>query len=116
MTFSPHPEQRDRVTSIARVLGLGDVMRVQNPKLQQTTGLCPRWFIRPYVPVLTGSGVTPKQKRFFLGVYSETNKRQATIEKNRILERINRHQWMVTAQIPFSEFIDQWLKTHVRSK
>lgn len=102
--------------SVARLLGHGDDVRIQNPTLQKTTGRNPRWYIRPYVPVLTSEGTVPRQQRFFLGACSETTKKQATIEKNRILEKINRHQWMISAQIPFSEFIDTWLKTYVRAK
>ncbi len=91
-------------------------MRIQNPKLQKTTGRNPRWYIRPYVPVLTSEGTDSRQQRFFLGNCSEVSKRQAAIEKNRRLEKINRRQWIVTAQIPFADFIDTWLKTYVRAK
>lgn len=102
---------------ITRILGLGDdVPRIQNPKLQKTTGQNPRWYIRPYVPLLTANGVEPKQQRIFLGVCAEVTKRHAIVLKNRAMEKINRHQWIVSSQISFGEFIDRWLKTYVRAK
>lgn len=102
--------------SVAALLGIGEQMRSQNPKLQRTTGRSPRWFIRPYIEKMTEAGVISKQERIFLGICSEMSERKATVEKNRVMEKINRRQWVVASQIPFGAFIDKWMETYVQAE
>lgn len=109
--------ERGMLTPIARLLGLGDEMRVQNPKLQQTAGRNPRWYIRPYVKRLYPDGKTRSQKeRIYLGLCSEMGKRQAIAEKNRVLGTVNRERYVVQAQLRFGEFLDHYEKAYVRSE
>jgi integrase len=103
----------DKVCPIARLLGLGESVRVQNPKLQKSTGRNPHWYVRPYV-ASSLPGEKAKQKRMCLGLCSEVSKRKAIAEKTRVMEKINRRSWVLASQIPFGEFIDLWLKNFVR--
>jgi integrase len=107
--------ERAPITSIARLLGLVDEMRVQNPKLQQTTGNNPLWFIRPYVKRLGRDGTLRSEKeRIYLGVCSEMGKREAIAAKNKVMVTINREKYVVQAQLQFGDFLDHYEKTHVR--
>lgn len=92
-------------------------MRVQNPKLQQTTGHTPRWFIRPHVKHLGADGALRNQKeRIYLGMCSEMGKRQAIAEKNKVMETINRERYVVQSQMRFGDFLDQYEKQFVRAE
>lgn len=118
MRLDSFPVTRDRVSTIAQILGYGDNdMRVQNPDLQKTKSRRnPRWFIRPYVPHRTADGkVKQKQERFYLGACSEVPKRKAIVLKNERMALINRQQWVAAVQLPFGQVIDLWLKTFVWS-
>jgi hypothetical protein len=78
------PVHRERAWSpIARILGLGDNVRIQDPKLQKTTGRDPKWYIRPYYD---GPNGTRERDRIYLGRCSEMPKREAIIEKRRIMD------------------------------
>jgi integrase len=101
--------------SIAQILGLGEEVRAQNPKIQSTTGLSPRWYIRPYVDRLGPSGErTTAQERIYLGSRAEMSKRQAITEKNRIMATINKSLYVVQSQINFGAFLDEYENKFVR--
>lgn len=103
--------------SVAQLLGLGEEVRVQNPKIQTTAGASPRWYIRPYVDRLGPSGERhAEQERIYLGSCAEMKKREAIAEKNRIMATINRSQYVVQAQINFGAFLDEYEKKYVRSE
>lgn len=105
------PSPRDKVSSIARLIGLGDTMRIQDPTIFKTKGKHPRWFIRPWVE---HHGAPKTQERINLGHCDEVTKREAAIKKRAYMDKINRSQLVLGVQIPFGEFIDEWLKTYVR--
>ncbi|PYT26123.1 MAG: hypothetical protein DMG57_22505 [Acidobacteria bacterium] len=86
----------------------------QNPKLQQTAGHNPRWYIRPYVKRLCADGTLRSEKeRIYLGDCSEMGKRQAITEKNKVMATINRERYVVQAQMRFGDFIDHYEKQFV---
>ena len=100
--------------SISQLLGLGDVVRVQDPEIQQTEGESPRWMIRPYVDKLDENGnVARRQERIYLGRVSEMGKRDAIKRKNEVMATINRSQYVVQAQITFGLFLDHYQKEYV---
>jgi integrase len=109
--FSARPSPRDKVSSIARLIGLGDDVRIQDPTIQKTASQHPRWYIRPWVERADGSKA---QDRFYLGRCDEISKRDATKAKRAIMDKINRRQLLIAVQVPFGEFIDEWLKAYVR--
>ena len=100
--------------TIARLLGLGDDVRVQNPKLQKSTGRNPFWYIRPYRESADGS--IRKQERVRIGSCDRMTKRQAIQEKNKILDRINRRGMFLVSQIPFSELVDAYESTYLHAQ
>lgn len=102
---------------IASILAMGDDVRIQNPRLQQTAGRLPRWFIRPYVDRLnpeTGE-LESVQERIYIGPCAELTKKQAVVRKNEILATINRRQYVVQAQLRFSDLLDRYVKEHVNA-
>lgn len=102
---------------ISQILGLGEEVRVQNPKLQKTRGESPRWYIRPYVDRLSETGErTSQQERIYLGSCEEMAKRPAITEKNRVMATINRSQYVVQAQINFGAFLDEYERDHVNDQ
>jgi hypothetical protein len=107
---SPSQPGLGSVSKISLLLGLGDDTRYQNPKLQTSKGRNPHFYIRPYIHNPSGK---PRQERIPLGLCAEISKREAIKRKNAALEKINRRQMVVAAQINFGEFIDQWLKEYV---
>jgi integrase len=105
------PSPRDKVSCIARLIGLGDDVRLQDPELQKTKGLRPKWYIRPWVEHPDG---TKTQDRFYFGRVDEVTKREAAQKKRLVMDKINRRQLLIGVQIKFGDFIDEWLKTYVR--
>ena len=103
--------------TIASILALGDDVRIQDPKLQQTSGRRPRWYIRPYVDRLnaeTGS-IEGRQERIYIGPCAEVTKKQAIVKKNEILATINRRQYIAQTQIGFGLLLDKFIKEHVEA-
>jgi integrase len=89
-------------------------MRVQNPDILRTAGKRARYYIRPYVDCIdpqTGK-LTSKQQRIYLGS-ADMGKRDAIHAKNRIMDTINRRQYVVQAQMRFVDFLDHYLKEYV---
>lgn len=98
--------------SVAEILGLGDGVRLLNPKLQQTKGENPRWFIRPQVErPLPGGGVMRRTERIYL---LAKTKKEAQAERIQILARLNRREVVLAAQVTLGELLDEYLRRHVR--
>lgn len=106
---------QSRTISIAHILGLEAVVRVQNPAIKRTTGPNPRWFIRPWVDRIGETGELKRCKeRIYLGRCDEVQKREAITKRNEVMGTINRSQYVVQAQVNFSDFLDQYLREYVR--
>lgn len=109
------PERRAHRISIAQILGMEDIVRVQDPEIQTTDGADPRYYIRPWVDTFDESG-SPcrKQQRIYLGRVAETKKRDAIKRKNEAMAKINKSQHVLQAQLNFGEFLDHYLREYVR--
>src|ERR1039457_4242008 len=113
MTSQPIPE-KGATLSIAQILGLEGIMRVQNPELKRTTGTGPRWYIRPWVDRIDTTGnVRPIKERIYLGRCDEMNKRAAITKRNEVMSTINRSQYVVQAQYGFGAFLDHYTKQYL---
>lgn len=109
------PVPQSGTLSIAHILGMEDVVRVQDPDLMQTEGADPRWFIRVYVDAFDGNGARCKRReRVYLGRVAEVKKRDAITRKNEVLARINKSQIVLQAQIRFGALLDHYLTEFVR--
>jgi integrase len=97
--------------SIARLIGNGGNLpkeRYQEPTLQQTTrGV---WFIRPWVDIVTPQGVTRNKKTISIGAMG---KREAQARVREIMRDINRADYVITSQINFGKFLEEYLTLHV---
>ena len=101
--------RQSRTISIAHVLGMGDIVRVQDPEIFTTEGKHPQYFIRTFVDTFEQNGEpTKKQQRVYLGRIAEVGKRDAIKKKNEIMARINRSQVVLKAQIRFGELLDYY--------
>lgn len=107
--LSPRPARRPKVSEL---LGLGEDVRLLNPKLLQTKGKTPRFYIRPQLerPTRDG-GVERFQERVYLDA---TTRKEALKERTVKLEALNKRQLVLAAQITFGELLDEYLRCHVR--
>lgn len=88
--------------------------RFQDPKIQKREDVKrPFYFIRPYVPHLTGSGIERKKHSIPLGFCDEISIRQAKAAKQQIMATINAGKFLIQSQIPFREVCQQFLDRHV---
>jgi hypothetical protein len=103
--------------SIALLLGIGNEMRTQNPKVHETAGANPRWYIRPYVDRLKPDGSMDRvRERVYLGSCADLTKRQARTEATRAMSTLNDRKYVIQAQIPFGEFLDEYTRNFVLKK
>jgi len=97
--------------SLAGLLGTEDALpreRYQDPELQQTKRGA--WFIRPWVAVIKNGKVGRALKTIPIGVMG---KREAEAKKREIMTTINRSDYMITSQIKFAAFAEEWDALHV---
>lgn len=85
--------------------------RFQNPKISQTKS--GSFYIRPWVDVVTKAGLTRVKKVIALGP-AELGKRGAIAKKNEVMQTLNRADYIIQSQIPFGQFLDEYLVRHVR--
>src|ERR1700693_3811224 len=85
----------------------GDVMpgqRFQDPKIQTRTDVKRQfYFIRPYVPKITPTGLERKKQSIPLGFCDEISIREAKAGKQEIMATINAGKFLIQSQIPFGE-------------
>jgi integrase len=98
--------------SLSRLLGgSGENLpreRYQEPTLQQTKrGV---WFIRPWVDVIRDGKVKRALKTISIGAMG---KREAQSKSREIMQTINRADYMITSQINFGRFMEEYLTMHV---
>lgn len=85
-------------------------MRTQNPAIQKSDSAEGRYFIRPYVDRLIGREIKRTQERIWL---QAATKREAQVERARVMATINQSKHVIQAQIPFGEFLDHYIKDFV---
>lgn len=89
--------------------------RFQDPTIDETSS--GRRFIRPWVDVIKDGQVTRQKRRFYLEKSGEhLGQRELMKRKKAIMDTINRADYVVQSQIPFSEFADYYTKNHVEAK
>lgn len=88
--------------------------RFQDPKVQTREDVKrPFYFIRPYVPHLTATGIERKKHSIPLGFCDEINIRTAKGRKQQIMATINAGKFLIQSQIPFREVCQRFLDRHV---
>lgn len=91
-------------------------MRTQDPEIFTTSGKHPQYFIRPFIDTFDENGEAIKiQQRVYLGRVSEISKRDAIKKKRTVMDRINRSQVMLQAQLRFGDLLDYYIEQFVRN-
>lgn len=84
--------------------------RYQDPKIFYTKAGSP--FIRPWIDVLTASGIERRKKTVVLGPASMP-KRDQVSKKRAFMEAINRASYVIQSQVPMSELLTIYEKRHL---
>jgi hypothetical protein len=93
-------------SGVANLLGLGNLVRYQEPPLKKTKGNDPKWYIRPYVDVLQADGtIRRERRRFYLGSTSSVKNEDARAKRKEVLGTVNNGKQVVQAQIRFDELL-----------
>lgn len=108
----------NRLDLIRRILGTEEEalpgQKYQDPKIQIEPGKKPKYYIRPYVPIIDDHGNPDRQqKRLYLGIVGEISIREAKEEKKRIMLTINDNKFLVQSQIPFSLVLDRYIEVRL---
>src|SRR4051794_33307014 len=74
--------------------------RFQDPKIQQSKN--GSYFIRPWVDIVTSTGLKRKKKTVPLGP-GNIGKRGAAARKNEVMGIVNRADYVIQSQIPFGQ-------------
>jgi integrase len=100
--------------SLAEIVGLGDEMRAQNPKLERTKGEFARWFIRVEMDEIGPDGTIHRARpRIYLGDCKQVSRKEALVKRTEALRRVNRRAYVLKSQVRFSELADEWIANHV---
>jgi len=93
-------------------------MKFQDPEItKRRRGKREYYTIRPFVPVVQADGtIIRKQKRLKLGYENEMTLSEAKARKQVIMSTINQTQFVVTAQVPFSEIITKYENSRLKMK
>ena len=101
---------------IAKLIGMGELVRNQNPPLQKTNVKNARWFIRPYVDRLQPDGsIKRERERIYLGSCDDVDRKGAGVQRAEVLRRINNGSYVLQSQINFGEFLDLFEKKFVEA-
>jgi integrase len=88
--------------------------RYQDPKVQTRSDVSrPFYFIRPFVPRFTSTGLERKQKSIPLGFCDEISVREAKARKQQVMATVNAGKFVIQSQIPFTEIIQKFLDARV---
>ena len=88
-----------------------------DPKIEISTGRDPVYFIRPYVPMLTGAGVVQSiQQRITLGRVADLTKKAAKKKKSEVARAINQTPLLIQSQIQFSHVVEQYLEVELPTR
>ena len=102
---------------IAKLIGMGELVRNQNPPLEKTNAKNARWYIRPYVDRLQPDGsVKRERERIYLGSCGDVDRKSAGVQRAEVLRRINNGSYVLQSQINFGEFLDLFEKKFVEAK
>jgi integrase len=82
--------------------------RYQEPALKQTKNGV--WYIRPWVDVIKNGKVARAKKTITIGAMG---KREARTKVREIMSTINRADYVITSQINFGRFLDEYERLHV---
>jgi integrase len=97
--------------SLSRLLGTEKKLpreRYQDPTLEQTKrGV---WFIRPWVDIIQNGTITRAKKTISIGTMG---KREAQSKAREIMSTINKAEYVITSEINFGKFLDEYLTMHV---
>ena len=103
--------------AVGTLLGLGNLVRYQEPPIKKTKGKNPKYYVRPYVDVFKQDGsVCRKKQRFYLGSVESTSKDEAKKERKRVLDTVNNGSHVLQAQVEFSEILDAFEQKFVNVK
>ncbi len=102
---------------IARLIGMGELVRNQNPPLQKTKAKNPRWFIRPCVDRLQPDGSAKRDReRIYLGSCGDMDRKNAGVQRAEVLRRINNGSFVLQSQANFGELLDLFEKKFVEAE
>jgi integrase len=88
--------------------------RFQNPKIQQTKS--GSYFIRPWVDVIASDGQLKREKKTIVLGDATLGLRAAKAGKAKIMEGLNRADYVIHAQILFADFVEgDYTRRHLRS-
>jgi integrase len=88
--------------------------RWQDPKIQTRCDVRrPFYFIRPFVPVVTASGIVRKQKSIPLGFCDELTMRKAQAKKQEVMATVNQGKFLLQSQVPFGEIVRRFVESRV---
>jgi integrase len=88
--------------------------RYQDPKIQTRRDVArPFYYIQPYVPELTASGIQRLRKNIQLGFVDEITMRKAKAKKEQVMATVNAGRFVLQSQIPFSEVVQRYIDMHV---
>lgn len=83
--------------------------RYQDPSVQQSKN--GSFFIRPWIDVLAKDGLKRRKKTIVLGP-AQIGKREAVTRKNRIMEKLNRSDYVIQSQIRLADFLVHYKNAH----
>jgi integrase len=87
--------------------------RYQDPKIQTRGDVKrPFYFIRPYVPHLTTTGIERKKHSIPLGFLDEITVREAKARKEQIMATVNVGKFVIQSQLSFREVCRRFLETY----
>jgi integrase len=88
--------------------------RYQDPKIQIRADVKrPFYFIRPYVPRLTSTGIERKKQSIPLGFCDEISVRESKARKEQVMATINAGKFVIQSQIPFRDVCRRFLDSYV---
>lgn len=73
----------------------------------------PYWYVKVSVPVLTADGRQLKRENRIIGPCSEMTKRQAEQVRSQVLEAVNSHKLVASAQVKFKDLTERYLKAEI---
>ena len=83
---------------VATLLGLGSLVRYQEPPIKKTKGKDPQWYIRPYIDVLRRDGTLERERRrFYLGSVASTKRDEAQAKRRKALGIVNNGRHVLQA-------------------
>lgn len=86
--------------------------RFQSGKLL-VRGKRPYWYVKITVPVITADGPKKVREEKILGFCDEMKRKEAEKKRSEILEAVNSHKVMASANVKFSELAERYRKAEI---